>query len=198
MRAMTTPQLQAIPTNYNGIEFRSRLEANVARCFDACGVTWAYEQEGIDLGGVWYLPDFWLPAARQFVEAKGQADDPSVEKPIRLAHALYLRDGDGDDEAEAARPARVVLLAPPFIRHSRGVANEVFGSGFNGVEQVDSLLCLCWKCGAKFFATVDGKHDCSACGAYQHDGSYGDLCAVEVLAEHRRGETRYSPVEIRP
>jgi hypothetical protein len=44
----------AIPTVYNGIQMRSRLEAKWAFVFDALGLKWSYEP--IDLNG--WIPDF--------------------------------------------------------------------------------------------------------------------------------------------
>ena len=52
---MKYPQY-GIPTMYNGINFRSRLEATWARFFDLCG--WRWEYEPFDLEG--YIPDFVL------------------------------------------------------------------------------------------------------------------------------------------
>ena len=61
-----------IETHYNGYRFRSRLEARWAVFFDALGMPYAYEKEGYDLGEAgWYLPDFWLPEQRAWVETKG-------------------------------------------------------------------------------------------------------------------------------
>jgi hypothetical protein len=48
--------IKAIPTIYNGIAFRSRLEAKWARFFDLAG--WRWEYEPFDLGG--WIPDFVL------------------------------------------------------------------------------------------------------------------------------------------
>jgi hypothetical protein len=45
---------KAIPTLYNGIQFRSRLEAKWAAFFDL--MNWRYEYEPFDLDG--YIPDF--------------------------------------------------------------------------------------------------------------------------------------------
>lgn len=53
--------IKAIDTFYKDYYFRSRLEARYAVFFDALGIEWFYEYEGYDLGGIWYLPDFWLP-----------------------------------------------------------------------------------------------------------------------------------------
>jgi hypothetical protein len=46
--------LHAIPTNYRGINFRSRLEAKYAAMFDQ--LRWRWDYEPIDLGG--WIPDF--------------------------------------------------------------------------------------------------------------------------------------------
>jgi len=48
--------IKAIPTKYNGVQFRSRLEATWAAFFDLCGWNWDYEP--IDLKG--WIPDFVL------------------------------------------------------------------------------------------------------------------------------------------
>jgi len=54
-------EIKPIPTKYNGVQFRSRLEARWAVFFDQLGVDWYYEYEGFQLTGEWYVPDFWLP-----------------------------------------------------------------------------------------------------------------------------------------
>lgn len=51
--------MKAIETVYNGYKFRSRLEARWAVFFDALGVKYEYEPEGLQLDdGTKYLPDF--------------------------------------------------------------------------------------------------------------------------------------------
>lgn len=64
-------QIKAIDTIYNGYKFRSRLEARWAIFFDTLKIPYDYESEGFDLGEAgWYLPDFWLPRQKQWVEIK--------------------------------------------------------------------------------------------------------------------------------
>lgn len=46
--------MNAIPTKYDGVQFRSRLEARWAAFFDI--VDWKWDYEPIDLAG--YIPDF--------------------------------------------------------------------------------------------------------------------------------------------
>ncbi len=69
--------IKAIETRYKGYRFRSRLEARWAVFFDVARIEWMYEHEGFDLGGELYLPDFWFPEQKLFVEIKpgGPTDD---------------------------------------------------------------------------------------------------------------------------
>ena len=78
-------KLKAIDTFYNGYRFRSRLEARWAIFFDEMKIKYEYEKEGYDLDGVWYLPDFWIPSWKAFVEIKGeQPTQQEIDKCLRL------------------------------------------------------------------------------------------------------------------
>ena len=73
--------IKAIPTVYKGVQFRSKLEAQWAKFFDSVGIEWAYEQEGYQFeDGTRYLPDFYLPEAKQFFEVKGVMTDKDMHK----------------------------------------------------------------------------------------------------------------------
>jgi len=92
--------IKAIPTEYKGHLFRSRLEARWAVFFDACGVEWEYEPEGYDLGdGVRYLPDFLLhdvagrASGDLYVEVKGRMTAFDAVKIKRFAEAGMPKDG---------------------------------------------------------------------------------------------------------
>lgn len=65
-------KIKAIETVYNDYHFRSRLEARWAVFFDAAGIEYKYEHEGFTNNfGDCYLPDFYLPASKTWVEVKG-------------------------------------------------------------------------------------------------------------------------------
>lgn len=83
----STPTIKPIETVYNGYRFRSRLEARWAVFFDTLGIAYEYEKEGYDLGEAgWYLPDFWLPKLKWWIEIKPQDAIEGVwEKPHSLA-----------------------------------------------------------------------------------------------------------------
>lgn len=82
--------IKAIQTEYRGILFRSRLEARWAMFFDSLRIKWLYEHEGYQLGSDRYLPDFYLPNLKCFVEVKGQKPN---EREQRVAFELSKEKG---------------------------------------------------------------------------------------------------------
>lgn len=85
-----THNFKAIETIYNNYRFRSRLEARYAVYFDALNIRYEYEKEGFELNGIRYLPDFWLPEYRYWVEIKG---DLPTDEELKKAEALYQHTG---------------------------------------------------------------------------------------------------------
>jgi hypothetical protein len=83
--------IKAIPTIYNGIHFRSKLEADWARSLDGHGILWTYESESFDLDDAYYLPDFILPQLNTILEVKGVMDGASLTKITRLQQAVKPR-----------------------------------------------------------------------------------------------------------
>jgi len=75
----------SIPTEYKGIQMRSRLEAKWAKYFDDNGIRWLYEPEGFQKDGVKYLPDFALPDLHIIFEVKGVMDDKDEKKKQMMA-----------------------------------------------------------------------------------------------------------------
>ena len=72
---------------------RSRLEARWSLFFDLLAVPWEYEPEAFDLGGVRYLPDFWLPDFNMWVEIKGEIrDDRAGARMIEQCGQLAVMD----------------------------------------------------------------------------------------------------------
>lgn len=79
-----------IQTHYNGYYFRSRVEARWAVFFDTLGVRYEYEPEGYEIDGIKYLPDFYLPLERLWVEVKKDHDlsDREWDKIWSFANSL--------------------------------------------------------------------------------------------------------------
>lgn len=94
--------IKALPTRYREITYRSRTEARWAVFLDELRVPFSYEAEGFDLGGDWYLPDFWLPKPGVWLEVKGIAPN---EREIRVAKAL----------SQASRCAVLIAVGQPSV-----------------------------------------------------------------------------------
>jgi hypothetical protein len=85
--------MRSIPALYNGQPFSSRLECRWATWWDLLGIPWAYEPEVLELAGeptITYVPDFWMPTMRCWVEIKGEVIDDTaglliIEKCRRVA-----------------------------------------------------------------------------------------------------------------
>jgi hypothetical protein len=135
---MDIMEIKAIETLYKGFRFRSRLEARWAVFFDAIGIKWEYEVEGLDIDGVWYLPDFKI--GNKFVEIKpSDASLSDIEKPIALAKA-------GKNV--------VVLQGNPWIDEyfawvTRGATCEECFNSFGNelVAWPTAQIGVCLKCG---------------------------------------------------
>ena len=87
--------IKPIETVYNGYKFRSRLEARWAVFFDAVGIKYEYEPEGIMLSdGTLYLPDFYLPQFYSFFEVKGKH---IKDTPEEIEARRKISDGSHSD-----------------------------------------------------------------------------------------------------
>lgn len=108
--------IKAIETHYGGCIFRSRTEARWAVMFDALGLDWEYEKEGFELPSGWYLPDFWVPEWRAWVEVKGEAP---TDREQRLTYEL----------SEATGKRTIIAIGTPK----------------EGAEQFESMFCMKMK-----------------------------------------------------
>lgn len=104
--------IQAIPQEYNGVTFRSRLEARWAVFFDALHLTWAYEPETYRLSR-WYLPDFYIDDFKMLVEVKPYGHVPKKRVDLIVEAAEQLT-------TSGQCQLFVVLMGPPrlAVRHA--------------------------------------------------------------------------------
>lgn len=149
--------IKAIETVYNGYRFRSRLEARWAVFFDTLGIKYEYEKEGYKLpkfgspgflhheNTVWYLPDFWLPEQRYYIEIKGQ--EPSEEERA-IAYQLSFE----TETSVAIFYGSMAIPTPAYL----------YGPAFHW-GQSDFHWCQC-PCCFKFDITWRGDLMHSKCG----------------------------------
>ena len=163
--------IKPIETYYNGYRFRSRLEARWAVFFDSLKIPYIYEPEGLKIGGVCYLPDFYLPDCKQFFEVKGVMDSDSEEKIDALIRAGYSVTVGYDDG------------------HFQACDNWSDPNGPNFKLSTDSGLFKCRDCGKYWFMGNIGIYTCQCCEAY--DGDH-HLVPVMYCYKHNDG-TWYDP-----
>ena len=95
---MIDRKIEAVETVYQGVKFRSALEAKWAMFFTMLGIAWEYEPCTIE----GWMPDFlvagWWLAEVKPVPMTGPwlADEPEAQKAIRPFDTLLLGDGPGD------------------------------------------------------------------------------------------------------
>ena len=114
--------MKAIETRYKGHRFRSRLEARWAVFFDAMGIDYRYEPEGFNLGGLWYLPDFYLPKEGMWIEVKpGNLTQDEYRKAYLFTDHIRKRNENLSDRYAAAYDEYMkshdtsVDYEPPFL-----------------------------------------------------------------------------------
>lgn len=116
-----TPQIKALRTIYNGVYFRSRLEAKWAIFFDHCGIEWEYEPEGYQLeNGMCYLPDFLLHGLEGYaisgdlyIEVKGVLTDDDTKK---LEAFMQFKEQD-----DYRYPTRPILVLGNIFTHKKQI-----------------------------------------------------------------------------
>jgi hypothetical protein len=142
-----TSGIRAIETQYKGYRFRSRSEARWALFMDEAGVEWTYEDEGYELDGVRYLPDFYLPKQDCWLEVKGarpEARSTDAEKTRRLAEAsgkaVYVISGEiGPDYViEVFGPGR-------FLKYRWCICIRCKKAGIAMNGNAARLPCLCFR-----------------------------------------------------
>ena len=114
-------EIKAIETEYNGILFRSRLEARWAVFFDAAGVKYEYEPYSFMLDGIGYVPDFYLPDYELYVEAKPAREGAVIEvaKTLgligtgKIKHLMVL---SNLPEGVNASPSYPIVYMHPFTK----------------------------------------------------------------------------------
>lgn len=142
--------MKPIETEYNGYRFRSRLEARWAVFFDALSIKYLYEPEGFRLrDGTYYLPDFYLPELKTWIEIKGVMRGQDFRKIKMFASELE------DDE-------RLIVL-----KDIPKDGEDAFNMGYSGEGAFELyrndnywdrpyLPCVCPACGKVGFE-FDGR-----------------------------------------
>jgi hypothetical protein len=190
---------KAIPTTYNGIRFRSRLEAKWAFMFDEFG--WPYEYEPIDLNG--YIPDFILKLKEPvLVEVK-----PIIERPKDPLQKCFLDPIEKIQRSGWEKEAIIVgatLYDSDYDEFSSiGMLGElgykIKDNGVGFVECVDFDYCtltalfVCSYCNKISFCSNYGSFHCRRCG--KNDGGSHrenfDLSKLKIIWDKATNQVQW-------
>ena len=149
---MNNQHIKPIETIYHSCRFRSRLEARWAVFFDSLGIKWEYEKEGYDIGGMRYLPDFYLPHLECFFEVKGDPREVGTEStlyeeiPEAISKAIPL-------SMETSKPVYILSTIPdpeeietiPYPAINEGIVAVSGNDSGYGLEY-NCVWCECRNC----------------------------------------------------
>lgn len=196
--------IQPIETLYEGVRFRSRLEARWAVFFDRLGIKWHYEHEGYETPFGRYLPDFWLPNV--YLRHKDQKGVLLEIKPAgwhddRFEVEKYTTVGSdgkeverehmiGNTQARLQYVANQLKVAAVFVR---GFEYDMRWHQWEGLEQIapwwddDLMIYVCTKCKAVKFEYPEGSYmECPVCGHDDYDGRTELVTAAAEFAQNYR------------
>ena len=122
--------IQAIPTKYDGIEYRSRTEARWAVFFRYLNIDFEYEKEGYQTSKGWYVPDFWLPEENCWIEIKG-AVDGHREHMSKLMEVCMATNTYGFVFVGSPRDMKGSFVGQDCTDSSGGVTGSWLDAGFS-------------------------------------------------------------------
>ena len=122
MSSSTYDEVKPIETLYNGVTFRSRLEARWAVFFDMWGIEWQYEPEGFETAAGRWVPDFFLPQVSMMVEVKPTV--AAVDQRVIARASAYLTALDSHPVLilpGQPRPINYPVMLGPVEAHADGL-----------------------------------------------------------------------------
>lgn len=190
---------RAIETVYNGVVYRSRLEARFAVLWDTLGVDHLYEAEGYETPYGRYLPDQWLPgvymASRAVkgvlleIKPEGWDEKLTVHRTERVA-----LDDEGMEEYDIWQTNTEARLE--YVAMQLGVG-ALFARGYDSdksewvqvAPKWDSPMALysCPACQAVAFVARDPfSMRCPVCGQADYAGSQVRIAQAVYAAQRTR------------
>lgn len=150
-------EIKAIPTMFQGVMMRSRLEARWAAFFTECGFPWTYEP--IDFGE--WSPDFSLnfPHRKIYVEVKPSINDDTKKEMVRVSRCV-------------PKDARTLLVGDSieYYRHDTvlGVGVDCEEGQCMAVAELDDAIIGSCRAGCGVGISFSyGLWCCWVCGHYE-------------------------------
>ncbi len=138
--------MRALEATYKDQRFRSRLEAKWCIFWDALAVRWEYEPEALELDGFAYIPDFWLPDYKVWVEIKGTIHNDEAGGQMVLKASELAR--------QSSRPV-ILCFHEPYDPKCAVFTNRGMYS--------DSRWTICALCGGLALGVKGDSFSCVWC-----------------------------------
>ena len=152
-------------TNYKGITFHSRLEAQWAYFLDQQEIGWLYEPSRMRLPECGdYVPDFYIHQLKCWLEVKGPVNADTIAKPMRLWRLLK---GSGVKVVIGTGEGRVMV---PELKS-------------DGTVSMDGFIVNCSNCEGLWMANPNSKDSCMCIHCGEKKGGEPSLLASKNLHE---------------
>jgi len=176
--------VNAIPTVFKGIRLKSRLEADFAYLIENLGYKWLYEPQSYLLdNGYHYLPDFYVPELKLFIECRGY-ESIKGQSQIDVFAEMVARGEIGPD----------LIKRHPIPQGCEFSYSDVYNDYLDylvigpndcifyectaryGVSKSDdATICECDSCKHWFFAGTSGSYQCRHCGRWDGNNHLIDM-----------------------
>lgn len=138
-------------TMYKGIEMKSRLESKIAFFLDCLEIKWEYEPKVFMLSlGFIYIPDFYLPELKMWIEVKG-----IIEEHNKEISRAFVKDNNTE----------LMLISS---NETLWFSMKDFLDGLSEDNAV--YIGECSSCKHHFFCSNIGIYSCRNCN--YHDGDH--------------------------
>ncbi len=176
-------RVPAIRTRYNGVSYRSRLEARWACLFDS--LKWPHVYEPVDLD--WYVPDFVLtfPHGPIAVEVKPEFTMAALREHVRRIHKSGWT-------SEAMAVGACLFADCNIGQHTEPVEADDFGEQF---AEGPANVFTCLDCGCISLRNDDHGYRCRVNGCYDgasHVGGF-DPAVLEQLWKDAGDRVQWKP-----
>lgn len=155
--------------------FKSRFEADMAQFLDRLKLNWYYEPLSMLLpNGVHYMPDFYVPQIRLWVECrgyeslKGEAQIKSFARQI-VDNTLHEITG----KAEHLFSDYLVIRGDSLHFWEPADRWPVFESDL-------VIAGRCKHCGSWFFCSQQGAYQCRSCGTWDGNNHLADTVWLRI------------------
>lgn len=160
---------KSIQCEYKGYMMRSLLEKRIAQKLDEMKVRWYYEPQGFVMDdGTCYLPDFYLPDQKIWIEGKGIISDADIHKCN-----CFVKENENNEPLLIVFPDGKTEIMGAYLSWGYEGKTEVRyrlynEDGIYGCKD-DFIIAKCTECGRFYVQDIGDTYTCLMCKSYDGD-----------------------------